>query len=153
VADLDRFEQLMATLEAVARRCASEGTDPSQFDTIAETLRWTLQQVLADAYHARVAAAWGEVTALLVGRMKLAAAAQAIRPSTLRRIRRSSCPELWQGLPTMAAQAAPAYCRAAVVAPAHTLVHDDAEIDVGRRADPPPAPVSARSAAMPLSSR
>src|SRR5689334_7181348 len=48
VADLDRLDRLTATLEAVARRRASEGADPSQLDTVAETLLWTLQQVLAD---------------------------------------------------------------------------------------------------------
>src|SRR4051812_38464635 len=44
VADLDQFDRLAATLEAVARRCASEGALPSRFDTVAETLLWTLQQ-------------------------------------------------------------------------------------------------------------
>jgi hypothetical protein len=95
--DLDRFEHLASTLEDVARRCASEGMDASQFDTIAETLFWTVQQVLGDAHQAPIAAAWREALALLVGRMKRAAAAQAIDPSMLRRIRHASCPELWHG--------------------------------------------------------
>jgi len=95
IEDLDRFEHLASTLEDVARRCASEGMDASQFDTIAETLVWTIQQVLGD--QAPIAAAWREALGLLVGRMKRAVAAQAIDPSTHRRSRHASCPELWHG--------------------------------------------------------
>src|SRR6188768_2515855 len=90
IEDLDRFEELASTLEAVARRCASEGMDAAQFDTIAETLFWTLQQVLGDTYQAPIAAAWREAGGLLIGRMKAAAAAQAMDPSALRRIRHAS---------------------------------------------------------------
>lgn len=142
VEDLDRFERLAGTLEAVARRGVSEGMEEAQYDTIAETLLWTLQQVLGDAYSPRIAAAWRTACSLLVGRMKGAAIAQAVEPATLRRIRRSTCPELLQG-----------GRRSFAVSPSIDELDDDDEREVGRFAELPPPPPSGRLQAMPLSSR
>jgi nitric oxide dioxygenase len=143
VEDLDRLDRLASTLEAVARRCVSQGVREAHYDTIAGTLLWTLHQVLGDAYSPRIAEAWSAACALLIGRMKRAAAAQEIDPSTLRRIRRSSCPERWQG----------AFGAVSVLSPICEPVYEDAEIDVGRFAELPPSPTSRRIPAMPLSSR
>src|SRR5262245_55492446 len=90
VEDLDRFETLASTLEAVARRYVSQGVSERVFDVVAETLLWTLQQVLGDAYREPIAAAWRDTAGLLVERMKGAAIAQKKAPRTLRRLRRSS---------------------------------------------------------------
>lgn len=145
VNDLDRFEHLAGNLEAVARRCAGQGVSDLHYDTITETLLWTLQQVLGDAYGEKIAAAWRAASTLLVGRMKSAASAQVRAPMTLRRLRRSSCPELGQG----------AYHPLAVLAASYPPdeTGSEFELDVGRLAELPPPPPSARMQAMPLSSR
>jgi hemoglobin-like flavoprotein len=94
VEDLDRFERLASRLEGVARRSVGQGMTEAHFTTITHTLLWTLQQVLGDGYGERLAVAWRAAATLLVGRMQGAAIAQAIEPMTLRRLRRSSCPDL-----------------------------------------------------------
>jgi hypothetical protein len=145
VNDLDRFERLAATLEAVAQRCAGQGVTDLHYDTITETLLWTLQQVLGDAYGEKIAGAWRAASTLLVGRMKSAASAQARAPKTLRRLRRSSRPERGQG----------AYHPLGVLSAVHPPdeTGSEFELDVGRLAELPPPPPSARMQAMPLSSR
>jgi hemoglobin-like flavoprotein len=154
VEELDRFEQLAGTLEAVARRGVGEGVQEAHLDTIAETLLWTLQQVLGDAYLPGVEAAWRTACALLVGRMKGAAIAQAIEPVTLRRIRRSSCPELVQGARrSFAALPADELDELDETDEADELDEEDDDMDMGRFAELPPPPGSARLQAMPLSSR
>jgi hypothetical protein len=142
VEELDRFERLASTLEAMARRLVGQGVRETHYDTIAETLLWTLQQVLGDAFGERSAAAWRAACTLIVGRMKGAAVAQTRAPRTLRRIRRSSCPEHGQG----------AFHPLAVFSPVHEPADEDVE-SVGRRAELPPPPASARLQSMPLSSR
>jgi|SRR6185503_2239525 len=96
---LDRFELLASTLEALARRCVGNGVREAHFERIAGVLLWTLHQVLGDTYTAGTAAAWRSTSGLIVERMKQAAAAQSREPTTLRKLRRSSYPELWQRPP------------------------------------------------------
>jgi hemoglobin-like flavoprotein len=134
VKDLDRFEHLASTLEAVARRSVSQGMNEVHFATIAGTLLWTLQQVLGDSFGERLAAAWRAACTLLVERMQGAAIAQAVEPTTLRRLRCSSCPEFRDG----------ALRPLAVLPPIHEPA-EDAELEIGRLAELPPPPTSARA--------
>jgi hemoglobin-like flavoprotein len=73
VAQLDSLDQLTPALEALARRHATYGVLPAQYDTVGAALLWTLEQGLGAAFTPDVAAAWAELYQTLAATMKRAA--------------------------------------------------------------------------------
>jgi hemoglobin-like flavoprotein len=80
VMGLDRLEQLLPAVEALARRHNGYGVKDEHYETVGAALIWTLQKGLGDAFTPSVAAAWVAAYGLLANVMK-AASAQAAQES------------------------------------------------------------------------
>lgn len=74
VRELDRPEQMLASVRALGARHAAYGVRDQDYATVGAALLWTLAQGLGAAFTADVREAWAEVYALLSGAMKDAAA-------------------------------------------------------------------------------
>lgn len=75
VANLDRLETIVASVQALGRRHGTYGVKPKDYDTVAAALLWTLGQGLGEAFTPAVAAAWTETYTILATVMKDQAAA------------------------------------------------------------------------------
>jgi hemoglobin-like flavoprotein len=75
VANLDRLETIVASVQALGRRHGTYGVKPKNYDTVAAALLWTLGQGLGEAFTPAVAAAWTETYTILATVMKDQAAA------------------------------------------------------------------------------
>jgi hemoglobin-like flavoprotein len=75
VANLDKLETIVPTVQDLGRRHAAYGVQPAHYDTVASALLWTLGQGLGDAFTPLVEAAWTETYTILATVMKDAAAA------------------------------------------------------------------------------
>ena len=67
---LDHLDQLIPTVTALGQRHAGYGVRTEHFETVGETLLWTLRQGLGRDYTEEVEAAWAEVYGLLSAVMK-----------------------------------------------------------------------------------
>lgn len=67
---LDQLDRLVPTVMALGQRHAGYGVRPGHFETVGETLLWTLRHALGRDYTEDVEAAWAEVYALLSAVMK-----------------------------------------------------------------------------------
>ena len=74
VANLERFEKIQPVLEELGRKHVAYGAQPAHYDTVGETLLWTLEQGLGDAFTPAVQEAWISSYATLADVMKAAAA-------------------------------------------------------------------------------
>lgn len=70
---LDNLEQLVPTVQALARRHVDYGVEPRHYDTVGAALLWTLEQGLGAAFTEEVRDAWASVYTLLAETMKEAA--------------------------------------------------------------------------------
>jgi hemoglobin-like flavoprotein len=75
VANLDKLETIVPSVQALGRRHAGYGVPPASYDTVASALLWMLGQGLGDAFTPPVEAAWTEAYTILATVMKDAAAA------------------------------------------------------------------------------
>ena len=75
VANLDKLETIVPTVQDLGRRHVAYGVQASQYDTVAAALLWTLGQGLGEAFTPPVEAAWTEAYTILATVMKDAAAA------------------------------------------------------------------------------
>jgi hemoglobin-like flavoprotein len=82
VMGLDRLDQLIPAVEALARRHVGYGVKDEHYETVGTALIWTLQKGLGDSFTPSVATAWVAAYGLVAGVMK-AAAAQVVPAETL----------------------------------------------------------------------
>ncbi len=75
VANLDRLETVVPTVEQLGVRHKGYGVAQEHYDTVASALLWTLEQGLGDGFTPDVRAAWSNCYTTLAGVMKDAAAA------------------------------------------------------------------------------
>lgn len=73
VAGLDRLEQIVPQVEALARRHVAYGAEEAHYAVVGETLIWTLEQGLGGAFTPPVREAWVEAYGVLAGAMIAAA--------------------------------------------------------------------------------
>lgn len=70
VKSLDRLDQVVPAIQALGRRHAGYGVRESHYATVGESLLWTLEQGLGDAFTSDVRAAWttayGTVAAVMI---------------------------------------------------------------------------------------
>lgn len=69
VAGLNSIEQLLPVVRDLGARHAGYGVKPEHYQTVGETLLWTLEQGLGDAFTEDVEQAWTEVYGLLSSTM------------------------------------------------------------------------------------
>jgi len=82
---LDRLDQLVPALEALARRHVKYGVTDEHYETVGAALIWTLQQGLGDSFTPSVAAAWVKAYGLIAGVMRAASAQPVVAaPPSLR---------------------------------------------------------------------
>jgi hemoglobin-like flavoprotein len=74
VANLDRLDAIVPAVRDLGRRHAGYGVKPSDYDTVATALLWTLEQGLGDAFTPATREAWTVCYGILSGEMKAAAA-------------------------------------------------------------------------------
>lgn len=70
VRGLDQLDQLVPKVMALGQRHVGYGVRREHFDTVGETLLWTLRQGLGRDYTPAVEAAWAEVYGLLSSIMR-----------------------------------------------------------------------------------
>jgi len=83
VNSLERLDQLVPALEALARRHVKYGVKDEHYETVGAALIWTLQKGLGDSFTPSVAAAWVAAYGLIAGVMKGAAAQPVATPQEL----------------------------------------------------------------------
>lgn len=74
VTNLHQVETIVQAVEQLGRRHAGYGAKPEHYDTVGETLLWTLKQELGDGFAPDVEEAWTATYAMIAGVMKSAAA-------------------------------------------------------------------------------
>lgn len=84
VNSLDKLEEVVPAVKSLGQRHSGYGVKESDYDTVGESLLWTLEQGLGDEFTAEVKGAWTEVYVTLAGTMKSAAAEQSpvVTPSS-----------------------------------------------------------------------
>jgi nitric oxide dioxygenase len=73
VGSLDRMDQILPQLEHLARRHVAYGAEEAHYAVVGDTLLWTLEQGLGEAFTPAVRQAWAEAYAALSGAMIAAA--------------------------------------------------------------------------------
>jgi nitric oxide dioxygenase len=73
VGSLDRPDQILPQLEHLARRHVAYGAEEAHYAVVGDTLIWTLEQGLGEAFTPAVRQAWTEAYAALSGAMIAAA--------------------------------------------------------------------------------
>ncbi|HET6969559.1 MAG TPA: globin family protein [Phenylobacterium sp.] len=73
VGSLDRMDQILPQVEHMARRHVAYGAEEAHYAVVGDTLIWTLEQGLGDAFTPAVRQAWAEAYAALSGAMIAAA--------------------------------------------------------------------------------
>lgn len=73
VTNLHQVEKILPDIEDLGRRHAGYGAKPEHYDTVGETLLWTLKQGLGEEFDDEVEAAWTETYATIADVMKSAA--------------------------------------------------------------------------------
>jgi nitric oxide dioxygenase len=73
VAGLDRLDEIVPQVEVLAQRHVGYGAQEAHYAVVGETLLWTLEQGLGEAFTPEVKEAWTEAYALLSGAMIAAA--------------------------------------------------------------------------------
>ncbi|MBW8813501.1 MAG: hypothetical protein JF588_08755 [Caulobacterales bacterium] len=73
VGSLDRMDQILPQLEHLARRHVAYGAEAGHYEVVGDTLLWTLEQGLGEAFTPAVRQAWAEAYAGLAGAMMAAA--------------------------------------------------------------------------------
>lgn len=81
---LDRLDQLVPALEALARRHVGYGVTDEHYETVGVALIWTLQKGLGDAFTPSVANAWVTAYGLIASVMKAAANSVQAAPRSIR---------------------------------------------------------------------
>ncbi len=76
VDNLNRFDAIMPSVQALGRRHAKYDVKPEYYDTMAAAFLWTLEQKLGDGFTPDVKDAWTKAYTVLATTMKEAAAAQ-----------------------------------------------------------------------------
>jgi hemoglobin-like flavoprotein len=71
---LDDLDKLVPAVQDMGRRHATYGVENSHYDTVGESLLWTLEQGLGEAFTPEVQEAWTVVYTLLSHTMKEAVA-------------------------------------------------------------------------------
>ena len=74
VANLDRLGDIMPAVQALGRRHAAYGVSPGDYDTVANSLLWTLEQGLGADFTPAARDAWTSCYVVLAGEMQAAAA-------------------------------------------------------------------------------
>ena len=74
VTGLARWETLQPTLRQLGARHAGYGVQAAHYDTVGESLLWTLQQGLGEACTPEVGAAWAAAYEAIADAMQAAAA-------------------------------------------------------------------------------
>ena len=74
VNNLHQIETILPAVEELGRRHVAYGAEPEHYDTVGETLLWTLEQGLGDGFDSEVEAAWTAAYGVIAGAMKSAAA-------------------------------------------------------------------------------
>jgi hemoglobin-like flavoprotein len=70
VASLDRLDELVPALREMGRRHAGYGVGAEDYDTVGDTLLWTLARALGGDFTPALREAWGEAYAVLAATMK-----------------------------------------------------------------------------------
>jgi hemoglobin-like flavoprotein len=78
VSKLDQLDRLLPAVQALGERHAQYGVQPSDYETVAEALLWTLGQGLDEAYTPEVEAAWTAAYTTLAAAMQPTPAAQPV---------------------------------------------------------------------------
>lgn len=73
VGSLDRLDQILPQVEHMARRHVAYGAEEAHYTVVGDTLLWTLEQGLGEAFTPAVREAWTEAYATLSGAMIAAA--------------------------------------------------------------------------------
>jgi nitric oxide dioxygenase len=73
VGSLDRLDQILPQLEHLARRHVAYGAEEAHYAVVGETLMWTLEQGLGEAFTPEARAAWADAYDALAGAMIAAA--------------------------------------------------------------------------------
>jgi hemoglobin-like flavoprotein len=84
VMGLDRLDQLIPAVEALARRHVGYGVKDEHYETVGAALIWTLQKGLGDSFTPSVASAWVAAYGLIAGVMKAASAQPAAETLSIR---------------------------------------------------------------------
>ena len=74
VAGLDRFDSILPAVEQLGRRHDAYGAQPEHYGVVGETLLWTLEQGLGEAFTDETRRAWTEAYEALAGVMIQASA-------------------------------------------------------------------------------
>lgn len=74
VSNLHQVEKILPIIEELGRKHVTYGAKPEHFDTVGETLLWTLEQGLGEAFTPPVKEAWATTYATIASVMKTAAA-------------------------------------------------------------------------------
>jgi len=75
VRSLDRLDDVLPAVKALATRHADYGVEPEHYEPVGVALLWTLKQGLGDAFTAETAEAWRSAYGLLSNTMIAAATA------------------------------------------------------------------------------
>lgn len=75
VTSLDRLEQVLPAVQALAKRHVGYGTEAAHYAVVGDCLLWTLDQGLGDGFTPETKAAWTKAYGVLSGAMIEAAAA------------------------------------------------------------------------------
>lgn len=70
VNSLDRMDQLLPVVRSLGTRHVSYGVRDKDYDTVGQSLLWTLRKGLGEAFTPDVEAAWSDVYATLASAMK-----------------------------------------------------------------------------------
>ena len=70
VNSLNRMEQLLRVVRSLGARLAGYGVRDKDYDTVGQTLLWTLRKGLGEAFTDDVEAAWSNVYAALAAAMQ-----------------------------------------------------------------------------------
>ena len=76
VRGLDNLDALVPALEGLGRRHLAYGVQPEHYDTVGQSLLWTLATALDEAFTPEVRDAWVPVYSLIATVMQRAAAAE-----------------------------------------------------------------------------
>ena len=74
VANLHQVEKILPVIEDLGRKHVGYGAKPEHFDTVGDTLLWTLEQGLGEAFTPPVKEAWAATYTTIANVMKSAAA-------------------------------------------------------------------------------
>lgn len=77
VNSLTRLDEVLPTVQDLARRHVAYGVEPQHYDTVGAALLWTLEQGLGAAFTPAVKAAWAAAYGTLAGVMQEASYAPA----------------------------------------------------------------------------